>query len=690
MSVSNYTFGILDCKNYNKVNKTVRFFDTSLNWRLLHVIRGSEIIKIGYDSKYQFKFVVVEINKKTITYLIEIYKNPFINELRNIGAKYVPNENKFDLTEGKVKPLMYEIFKPFSNNRELLIKVILKQIMIFERDKKYLNNEIEGKRKKDIQKEVNKLVVIRKNLKFEIDELKLDIKNINSKNAEYFENEKKYEKTKKDTIALEKEIFSVKQENEELIGEKKELNNQRNKLNIEINKSKDEKQEIEKTIKNKKLQLEKIRKEDNSFRMFIEKALEQKETLDKEINERDIIKKQLKDETNKLKQEKEELKEKIKDLETQLVNNKKQPNNENKENTKTDSDPVQNILKKIGVSNIVAKLKECKTKSIFHIEEFKNHFREKGLFYSEETIRDLHYSVLSNRLTILAGQPGCGKSKLMQTFINFMSKDIPKDLIKHTYSFIPVKPEWTDPSFLIGCYNYLQNELEVTEFQKICYLAEQCPKIPFYICLDEFNIARPENYFADFLSLRELDNRNSKKKITFQNSKLEIKLRDNIHFFATINTDATTFELSPKVLDRSNIIELKPEKIYIKKLIKNFKSKHLSFNDSILKFEEILVAFIEKWEKEDLLNQPLPISYRSVKSALQLLITNSQDDISIIDYFFSKSILIKLQSFDDMDEMAEKYKNLLESIKVDFRENKLLNSVKKVEKIINGASGQTG
>ena len=664
-------FGILDCNTFNKQNLKIAFYD--IYGKLHNCIFRKDLLAIN-ELKKGFLFVIINVKNTD---------DKIIYRFEKIKIKTM----KFLL---KSKSHLEEIYSDefyFKTSNEIT------SIFNINKDRLFINFNSEMINLIQVNMRLESFNIELENEYKKIDKLKNETKNNFSKELK----EKQEEKDK-----LVNELVKIQESLSKNIDDNDYLKNKNNKLlhNIEI---------LESNITEKEIKFKNIKDVDFNLRKYIEDTLIKKETLKKEIEELAHIKNQLKDKTNKLQQidfgkdkelfeqkyndqkkENDELKEENNKLKIQSKNNKKQPNDENKENTRTDSNPVQNILEKIGVDNVVEKLNEHKIETNFNIEDFKEYLKKKGLFYNDETIQDFHYSVLSKRLTILAGQPGCGKSKLMQTYINFMSKNIPENLIKHTYSFIPVKPEWTDPGFLIGNYNYLRDELEVTEFQKICYLAEQCPEIPFYICLDEFNIARPENYFADFLSLRELDNSEHKKKLTFQNSQFEIKLHDNIHFFATINTDATTFELSPKVLDRSDIIELKPEIKYIEKLIEDFKSKHISFNSGIMKFKETLVTFIEKWENEKILNHPLPISYRSVKSVLQLLIIDSQVDISVIDFVFSKSVLIKLHPYDEMDDNDKKYKHLLEVIKNDFREKKLINSEKKIEKILEGASGQTG
>ena len=55
----------------------------------------------------------------------------------------------------------------------------------------------------------------------------------------------------------------------------------------------------------------------------------------------------------------------------------------------------------------------------------------------------------------------------------------------------------------LGYYNPLQKTYLSTPFLEALIEASQNPEVPYFICLDEMNLARVEYYFADFLSVLE-------------------------------------------------------------------------------------------------------------------------------------------------------------------------------------------
>lgn len=131
---------------------------------------------------------------------------------------------------------------------------------------------------------------------------------------------------------------------------------------------------------------------------------------------------------------------------------------------------------------------------------------QKAVSYIHAHLVDMEYMyprhVVENYLTllrtkdliILAGDSGSGKTNLVKSFSKAVGG---KSII------IPVKPNWTSSEDLLGYYNPLEKKYLATPFLEALIEAQQNPEIPYFICLDEMNLARVEYYFADFLSLLE-------------------------------------------------------------------------------------------------------------------------------------------------------------------------------------------
>lgn len=128
------------------------------------------------------------------------------------------------------------------------------------------------------------------------------------------------------------------------------------------------------------------------------------------------------------------------------------------------------------------------------IEYIQAYLWNKGIVYKQSILKDYLALLMSNDLIVLAGDSGSGKTNLVKSF----AKAVGGEAI-----IIPVKPNWTSAEDLLGYYNPLENSYLSTKFLDALIEAQKNPHIPYFICLDEMNLARVEYYFADFLSLLE-------------------------------------------------------------------------------------------------------------------------------------------------------------------------------------------
>lgn len=71
------------------------------------------------------------------------------------------------------------------------------------------------------------------------------------------------------------------------------------------------------------------------------------------------------------------------------------------------------------------------------------------------------------------------------------------------FAFVPVRPDWTDPRGLLGFPHLLTGTYQSTDFLRTLLQAATDPGRPYFVLLDEMNLARVEHYFSDFLSALE-------------------------------------------------------------------------------------------------------------------------------------------------------------------------------------------
>ena len=141
-------------------------------------------------------------------------------------------------------------------------------------------------------------------------------------------------------------------------------------------------------------------------------------------------------------------------------------------------------------------------------------------------------------------------------------------------AIIAVKPDWTDHRGLVGFFNPISGRYEATPLIQLLLAArdeehraerEEREAQPFFVILDEMNLARVEQYFAEFLSCLESDepldlHHHEATEEGETDTPLAIPRRlaipRNVYFTGTVNVDETTYMFSPKVLDRAFTIEL--------------------------------------------------------------------------------------------------------------------------------------
>lgn len=212
---------------------------------------------------------------------------------------------------------------------------------------------------------------------------------------------------------------------------------------------------------------------------------------------------------------------------------------------------------------------------------------------------------------LLAGISGTGKSRIVKQMA-FDScpdnRELRKDLTSPgNYCLIEVKPNWHDSTELLGYESKIGGaHYQLTPFVKFLTKAMLYPDVPFFVCLDEMNLAPVEQYFAEFLSVLE-----SRVKIdghiiseplikasVFSNSEYEkdlkheifdvkikekdsdgikiydadlseaeadiyqqlktegLRIPENVIVIGTVNMDETTHQFSRKVIDRAMTIEM--------------------------------------------------------------------------------------------------------------------------------------
>lgn len=221
---------------------------------------------------------------------------------------------------------------------------------------------------------------------------------------------------------------------------------------------------------------------------------------------------------------------------------------------------------------------------------YKNELEKKNLTNntSKETSMYRKYitAIKSKPFLLLAGISGTGKSRIVRELARACWEPDSEEYDSQkpsNFEMVQVKPNWHDSSELIGYVSRIDGEKFVAgEFLKFIAKAWENLDTPYFLCLDEMNLAPVEQYFAEYLSVVESrkadENGNvttdpilkSKEQWFFDlTAKLTqdedvrqrfnsegISIPQNLIVVGTVNMDETTFSFSRKVLDRAMTIEM--------------------------------------------------------------------------------------------------------------------------------------
>lgn len=210
---------------------------------------------------------------------------------------------------------------------------------------------------------------------------------------------------------------------------------------------------------------------------------------------------------------------------------------------------------------------------------------------------DLLTAMRTKPFLLLAGISGTGKSRIVKQMAFESCPDIPALRSDKTapgnYELIEVKPNWHDSSELLGYESEIGGpHYVVTPFVRFLVKAMRYPNVPFFVCMDEMNLAPVEQYFAEFLSVlesrkllsdgtitseplikadifskytdqlhRDLDITDTETyKAVYDRLKNDgLRLPSNLIVVGTVNMDETTHQFSRKVIDRAMTIEMNIE-----------------------------------------------------------------------------------------------------------------------------------
>lgn len=263
-------------------------------------------------------------------------------------------------------------------------------------------------------------------------------------------------------------------------------------------------------------------------------------------------------------------------------------------------------------------LKSCSKNGVtsFFIQFFKKgeiHINPNSIYFStieeEDSSNDIKQSIIAQKhctgtpyrqyitaiktkpFLLLAGISGTGKSRIVRELAR-ACWDVGSEAYKaqkpRNFEMVQVKPNWHDSSELLGYVSRINGErFIVGPLLKFMAQAMQEPDVPYFLCLDEMNLAPVEQYFAEYLSVMEsrrragdgtittdpivdfeptdayhslivqlFDDEAERRLFLTKEGGKRLTIPQNLIVVGTVNMDETTFSFSRKVLDRAMTVEM--------------------------------------------------------------------------------------------------------------------------------------
>lgn len=208
-----------------------------------------------------------------------------------------------------------------------------------------------------------------------------------------------------------------------------------------------------------------------------------------------------------------------------------------------------------------------------NLDSIYNYILSNGFTYDKSTIESLYLSLKTFPFAVIGGGSGSGKTSLARLF----AAGCGATQTNGRFKLVSVSSDWDSPARLLG---YLNPEGKFVPGIISDYIQEASKdgENPYFLCLDEINLSRPEHYMCPIISALEgryfdeegniismpiLDSSSFGSDISAKYSYSGLSIPDNLYILGTLNYDDVSYVLSPKFIDRVFFVDLESDKLQV-------------------------------------------------------------------------------------------------------------------------------
>lgn len=212
--------------------------------------------------------------------------------------------------------------------------------------------------------------------------------------------------------------------------------------------------------------------------------------------------------------------------------------------------------------------------TVITLAGIRNYIEQKGFVYDYGIVESLFLALKTKPYVLIGGKSGSGKTSLFRLFAESLGATAENG----RYKQITPQADWSSSSALLGHINtdgkYIPG-LIVPFIQE----AISNPELSYFLCIDDINIARVDQYMEPLLSAMETRRFDEEGRIITDSffdkayfgidlsasfSFGSVYLPDNLYIAGTVNADENSYPLSTRVLDRMFVIDLDSDNLAVR------------------------------------------------------------------------------------------------------------------------------